>query len=496
MLKLLGRHPFYSLFLLCFGTWILYSWPAMTTAWWFQDDFNMYDPMFSFWDALFGGWHNARLLLGPAHLPMRMDAPPESNGINILLRFLQAGLHAWVGTLIAFLLHRRLPLPGAMACGWLFVTWGYHGQASLWWSANIYVYGALFSLLGTWAILRGTEDGRSRLRWLGVLALVASMHTNQAVALAGPMVFAILVLLEWLEESRLDFPLVLTRAGWQVSGLVGGLAISLMQMWIGGVDRVYDKTLGERLQFVSDQVLNFLYRLDLYNGLLPAGHFLLLVIGLAALLSGRMRPGYKSAPLAAGIVLPAILALAAVAALFASGSVWPSFRVMYLMPLVLTGSVALAFLTGKQWPALRWSAFVLVLFTGLASFPHARQNARDLVALYRNDVRVLHDLQAFADRHGTGRVLIMDWQRSRPWQWYPNPYQLESHYGDNVRSILQTEWSNYRVIWYYTDLEHMPHDRWEPLREKHADTARNLPHDRPFRFHYIDKEDFVLFVPR
>ncbi|NBD38428.1 MAG: hypothetical protein GVY10_07665, partial [Verrucomicrobia bacterium] len=229
---------------------------------------------------------------------------------------------------------------------------------------------------------------------------------------------------------------------------------------------------------------------------LPAGHFLVLGLGMVALILGRKRPGYKALPLLTGLFLPVILALAAVAALFASGSVWPSFRVMYLMPLVLTGSLALAFLTGKHWPFLRRAAFVLALFTGLASFPHARQNAGDLVALYRKDVRVLQELQAFANQHGTDRVLIMDWQRSRPWQWYPNPYQLASHYGDNVRSILQTEWSNYRVIWYYTDLQHVPHEQWEPLREKYADLARNLPHDQPFRFHYVEEEDFVLFVPR
>ncbi|NBD38866.1 MAG: hypothetical protein GVY10_09885 [Verrucomicrobia bacterium] len=496
MPKLLARHPFCGLFLLCFGTWIVFSWPAMTTAWWFQDDFNMYDPMFSFWDALIGGWHNARLLLGPAHLPMRMDAPPETNGINLLLRFFQAGLHAWVGTLIAFLLHRRVPVLGAMACGWLFVTWGYHAQASLWWSANIYVYGALFSLMGTWAVLRGTETGRSRLCWLGVLGLFASMHTNQAVALAGPMIFAMLVVLEWLEEGRFDGPIALKRGAWQAGALVAGLAVSLLQMRIGGVDRVYDKPIAERLQFVTEQILNFLYRLDLYNGFLPAGHFLVLGLGMVALILGRKRPGYKALPLLTGLFLPVVLALAAVAALFASGSVWPSFRVMYLMPLVLTGSLALAFHAGRHWPFLCRAALAVALLTGLASFPHARQNARDLVALYRNDVRVLEKLQAFADEHGTDRVLIMDWQRSRPWQWYPNAYQLASHYGDNVRSILQTEWSNYRVIWYYTDLEHVPHDQWEPLREKYADLARNLPHDQPFRFHYVEEEDFVLFVPR
>jgi hypothetical protein len=66
----------------------------------------------------------------------------------------------------------------------------------------------------------------------------------------------------------------------------------------------------------------------------------------------------------------------------------------------------------------------------------------------------------------------------------------------NLESVLHNRYSNYRALWYFTELKNVEWWLWEDLREKYGDLATSLPRENPFIFVHIPEEDFLLVVPR
>jgi hypothetical protein len=487
----LGRRAGLGLFSGFFLIWVIMSYPASLQAWWFMDDYNSYDPLFSAWKFIESGIYNGRLLLGPVLMPLLLDAPPEGNGINVLHRLVQMALHAWAGVLMVSLLARRLPMAGAVACAAVFTFYCFHGQPTMWLAAAIYPAGAVLSLSGVRFIV-GTVTWKWRL--LGAFCLFLAMHTSQVAAITGLLVYGIGVVLAWVEDGQLDWKALTKRVGWMGAGLLTGFLGNFVLMRISGHLRVYERGWDERMAFVGRYLEAFMHGFEGYTAAVATGHWMVIGVFLAAVGTGLFIWRRRVLPLGAALLLPAALGVGALSPLVATGSLFPSFRVFYLLPLILTGALAVVFLAGKQVPLFRYAGWILSLWLLFSYFGPARQNASDLVTLYQRDRATYAALEAVAVKAGTERVLFMDWPGAGGWDL--NPYDLTVVMGDNLKSVLHIGTSNYRALWYFTGLENVDWWHWEEMRRKYAPLAAGLPRDEPFKFVHIEEEDFLLVVPR
>jgi hypothetical protein len=238
----------------------------------------------------------------------------------------------------------------------------------------------------------------------------------------------------------------------------------------------------------------FMHGFKGYTAAVATGHWMVIGLFLAAVGTGLLLWRRRWLPLLAALLLPAALGFGALSPLVATGSLFPSFRVFYLLPLILAGALAVVFLVGKRMPLFRYAGWILSIWLLLSYFGPARQNASDLVTLYQKDRATYAALEEAAVEAGTERVLFMDWPGAAGWDL--NPYDLTVVMGDNLKSVLHIGTSNYRALWYFTGLENVDWWHWEDLRRKYAPLAAGLPRDEPFKFVHIQEEDFLLVVPR
>jgi hypothetical protein len=470
--------------------------PALITPWWYMDDYNHYDPEYGIWQTLRGGWRTARLLLGIWLAPIQWDAPPDSNGWNLLFRWLLLALHAANATLIARLLWKRIGPSSAILSSLLFVLWPFQGQAVLWLSAAIYPIGTTLSLLGLIFILQGTPSKRSApAKCLAGAALIAAAaQTNQAVAVAAPLLFLLLLALDLLLGERLSPKQVIRQLLWLSLPLAASGLLSTLIMRLTGLSRLYDSSLIERIQFATTEALNVLYQLPLYSSF-NATLNLLLTLAYLACLCWSLYHRFMRFPAFIGLaILPLLIAFGALAPVIASGSTWPSLRILHLLPLAFSSMAAVGFLLSRQCPPLRMLLTVLCLALPLSGIPNARKLASEYVALYQAEKTVFAQIEAAAASHGTSKVAFMDWSRSGPWR--ENPFSLASLYGDNLRTILHIDWGNWRAAYSMTQLQPIPPEEAESLRHQSHATALMLPHDDPFRFLFLPTHDTLLVVPR
>lgn len=490
---LLNSRIFWGSWIAFWVAWSLYSFPALTQAWWFLDDYNIYDPRFGITGLLKGGVYNSRPMQGVYCLLSLLDAPPAGNGGNVLARLLQIGGHALAGTGIIFILARRLDLIAAMLSAAVFTLWCFHGQATLWYAAQIYPFGAAFSVWAVVAILEGYKRQSWTLCISGVFAFIASVLSNQLVAPLGLMAYLILIALRWA-HNQFQLKQAVRESTWILTGLILGGAISIALMILKDHSRVYEASIAERLIFMGKQVDLYFRFPSFYPGYLKALHGLTLAIVLGSIVYAFVQFGKAARRSLVLIPVVILMPIGALSAVLLSGSLFPSFRIMYVLPILGTALLVTGFhFAGNAlWPRRILIACASAVI--LAYGPTAWLNARDMVANYNNDVETLHKMEQAAKEAGTNKVLFMDWQNSGPWD--TNPYDLTYNYSGNLKSVIQTMSSNYRVVWYYTDLENVHWSKWEPLRNKYANFAKSLPREPKFQFHYKSQDDVLLVVPR
>ncbi len=482
--------------------WAIGRWPQWTGGIWLADDFNVWE--FSFWNLTLGGARQGRWLNG-AWYSLYHLAPPPDHTFAWLLRLIQGALHAGASTIMLVLLVRPLGWVGAAFSVLLFHSWAFHSEAVIWMAGSTYPLAALLSLGGVALIVSGRGQ-----RWpvalSGAVLIAASVHSNQAPALIGGCFWVLwLVFRSLAPDQAIQWKPLIRQAVWIGGGYFVGALISVVTMKLLAGDRLSETILlSEKWQQWGVMLHRLWWFPEVYPRSLQWAHALLIGLSLATWLTASLRRRITLWQSLSLVGLALFLSIAPFLANLAAPESYIPVRVFYGGTLIWVGLAGWLFSLGRQLPLLNWVALGLLgSILGWNWLLGARE-AREYVELHAMDLNSLRELEAFAAEHGTNEVLVMDWYHSAP--WVDNLLGLRLYYAPSVKyPILANEFSAYRFVHYYSDslvfTSYAPDEpgqpmRWQVLREKYAEMARNLPSDRPLYFVHLPEENIVLVVPR
>jgi hypothetical protein len=369
-------------------------------------------------------------------LTFRLDARASDVAANILLRWLQGGLHCLTGTMVAYVLWREgCRRWAAVLAALLFVCWCFSTEAVLWRGAGINVLAALLSVLGVTA-LRLPRTHRGTWEVVGGFCVTLSMLATQSSAMAGLTLWAVVLGLAACNPGGLRE----RSFGRQTAVLLGGYLLGGLMSWailhysVEPNPRALPPSTDFHKTFAFVRQLNLLV---LCNPLYPPwlSRAYLALVGLTA---GVVAAGgvvrVRRQPLAPlwGLVSLACLAACTVfpyITLLLVQQLWPAWRNLYVAPLGLGGLVAV----GIRWaearplPSLAYLALVLAVL-GLNG-QVARGNAAEYVRCEKRDLQVLQTLHDFAREHHISKVIVMlPAIPVRDWNGYDFHYvQADSH---------------------------------------------------------------------
>jgi hypothetical protein len=492
------RFPFLRIFLLFASVYTLTFWPALCVPWWQADDYAL-GGAFS-WSA----YLDCALWLGrPLDIvwlwSLRLDCSPSAAAANMALRAAQVGVHVLAATLIAYALWRRLRAPILSSLAVLpFLLWFFNPDAVLLRTAGPYPQGCLLSVAGM--LLIQVEGVRRT--WLarlaGVCCLAASVLSNQSSAMAGPVVWMVVLALTVLQEDRIAGRKLFREGSLLFVGLLLGMIGTMVCVRCSSCPinpRAKLATdLGEKVRYLA--VLNDIFLLGhrhLYPRLLQYAHASLCGVVAVLLLRRCLRRTaegwqvnraavFASACLAANLVLP-------YAAVMLSSESCPHSRVIYLAPLFLTGCLAVGFLLLPRAlvPRLALTALLLVI---LGAYHHrAWIHAEEYSLLEQRDRETLARLESFAREHQTSRVVVLTEEtlwRNR------NPYQLQMTGLGNHSSSFTFAYSAVPFVHRYSSLTAVV----DPVLERRAlEQVEASPREPGFQFSMLQGTDVVIVTP-
>lgn len=474
--------------------WLVVAWPGVAQPWLYLDDYNAYDPVFTPGNTWLAGIPHGRPMLGLYFQLFFFDRPPDWNGFNRVMTAWQYAVHAFAGAIMARVLSRWLGLTGGVLGAALFVCWPGHFEAVLWYAASLYPYGAVWAMGSLFFLERWLDTGRRRELAAGLGFLVIALYSQQNSGLMGLALWPLLLLFRWQGEG---LKWGRTLVGVASAGLVAALtAGSSMAMLLSGSrsDRIEATTWADRLNFFWLQLEKYTVFPHIYTppvrGLHAALLGIFLVIAAWAFYRRRFEPGWWLAFL---LTLPAA-AFAVTAANILSGSLFPSYRILYGLPLLGTMVLAIGWLTAASLRPLRMALGLVTGTLVLAYSPLLREGSAEIVELYNRDIGTVEALQAYADERGATKALFMTWQYGQP--WHPNPYGLDMFIFGSLKSVLHEPSSIYRIMGIYTDLDHIDWTRYDELLSRYGPIAAELPRDQPYLFHHDPEEDLVVVFPR
>ncbi len=367
--------------------WALANLPAVRQAWWAVDDYAYV--VFFHWRH---NYENGRPLanLFFSTLPWEMGAYGEA--INIGMRAFQGAVHAGVALIVALLLYQRTRTRAALVAATIFLVWPHNGEAVLWRAAGTIPLSALLSVAG--ALLASMGGTRRRLlpAVLGMLLVAAAVLIQQLGAMAGLVLWAMVLALQARPPARRDIGAAL----WIGAGYVVGALISkrTARFWLGDAPG--------RDQLATDFWAKLDYGYELWQDFLwpftsPAhGYFqmalvVLLAVALVAHLLFAAEPWHAKLLRVAATVS---LFLLPIAPLLVFDSSPTSARVLYLAPLLLVT----ACIASAPWlERLLHTPDAAVLLAGalvVVYLPLATRNAADFPRIYTADQRTLAELSA------------------------------------------------------------------------------------------------------
>lgn len=438
--------------------------PALRQAWWYFDDFR---------NAKL--WHVDSSLSNRFHLSMRpfslalkharpvealwfvtflLDGSPDRGPYNILLRFIQCGLHSIAVTVAGIIIWQETRKWTAFFAVLPFLLWPFNSEAVLWRTGGTYPLAALLSLLGIY-VLRHSERSNLLMYAISSLSIALAMLTNQSAALAGIVVWTLTLSFKLLKEDvfyfkkRLYLDMIPVLFGYLIGG---GFSYILAHQFHGYQRATFATNLTEKLFFLVKLNSLFIAWPKLYPYWLSGLHVALLT-GVAVIFVVR---AYKMGWPMGKVLLSAILLMTTFVTPYAMSLLvaenWPSWRVMYLAPFLITG---IWIMWDKAIGINRIGTLIsvcvlIVLLIGYLKI--AWVNAGEYVRLFEADMSVLHELEAYATNEcieceqvfvATSQDFLRDW----------NPYHLTYVHADSKLSAYLIRWAAHPFIRWFSRLK-------------------------------------------
>ena len=511
--------------------WAFVNLPALTEAWWYIDDFWLMEQPIgsSLW------WRFANEAGRPVTTFLFMlqvfERTPNDVVGNILVRWMQGGLHVISAVVIVAILQRYARFWVAVVSVMPFLLWGFNGEATLWFGGIQHVVGLLFVVFGLLWIQLGVSKGKIGWSVGGGVLCALSILTNQVPASGGIFLWLVTIALRWVERERffaspesdespksVRFSIhpqirnILLEGIYLVVGLGTGAVISLIMVKVSGYGRgdmaidLHNKF----LYYVHVNKVLFFWPQFYPQSLKLAGAGLLVLFIMALVYAAVKSCVSKWALFFSLFVVACGTFILHLANLIISMN-WPSMRVLYISPLLICAILILCLtLFHKRLLGIGITLFILAVIVvnyGIISY----QNAQDFISVYQGDLDTLAQIEDFAQQNNVTNVLVIPKDRVKNVMHY-NPYQCQYNYLDAHRSDFHTPWSPHPFIRTHSEvLNTWPDNRatleqpellaWGALnkaRQHYAEMAPQRPQsDGPFVCMLApDRSDLILVYPQ
>jgi len=431
--------------------WFAANYPALFQAWWYRDDFTngwffVTNPSGEGATLVYNCFgSDGRPLAFLVESLFAFNHYPNLE-INIAFRWAQGIAHVVLSLLIAATLSRHLPRWQAVLAVIPFLIWAFNGEATLYFTASLYLLSALFSLCGLRFILIGVERDRKGWCAAGSVLTICSFLTMQSVAIVGFTVWLILLVLRSIESGRLQ-KLWRWEALWLLYGNLAGGALTKWITLVGQSRRAgAPSSLLDKFDYWLELNRTFLFWPHYYPLALKILHILLLVLGFAIPTWFLLKTKHPRTLVFVLLVLAANFVLPYLANLIVAVNL-TTFRTFYIAPLVFVALFSIALAVARQ---SRWISGILAVIVAILAFFNigiAQANARDYVTLYNNEVQAIHDLEKVADQnHYTVVFSLTD---SAP----VNPFGLTYPWTDGHECDFKFNWSAKTFIELYSPLK-------------------------------------------
>jgi hypothetical protein len=492
---LVAVSPFWSVFLgyVCISS-LLY-WPALTQMWRLYDDYYLSD-------LLHRGRFNELVALilrngRPAQLVFHalfwLDGGTNQALMNMTLRFLQGTLHALTATLIAFLLFKVTRRLTAFLVILPFLLWPFRGEAVLWRAAIEYPVAALFSVTGLW-IIRQHSDRWSSAAWGGAFLIAVSVLVNQSSAFAALAAWMLILLAITLYQFEVP-PARLVREGILLACayLMGTVATFIVTGLVSSSRARVATDLLAKLNLYLRMNQLVLFWPDYPQWLWAAQGLILLAAG-GALLVGLIRRTYHWRQVLLVLALVFASTIVPYTANLIVALNWPSWRALYLGPLLI---VALCLVADHAWSPYRVVRAIpfallgiLIAGYGYVSF----LNAGDYPLLYHRDLQVMKQAEDFAAQDNVRATEVYvatlgDGLQVSTW----NPYDLHYIHADGKEPALFYYWAADGLMREYSWLRPV-RDRTSALQCRAKCAIPRQP-GKEFRLFKLDAAPVICLCP-
>ncbi len=520
------------LFAVLYGLWLFSFWPAISSVWWYADDFWMMERRLAGESSqIYGLAHQAgrpvTALLFLLHSWATDQHHPER---ALAVRLLQGAAHVLTTCLLFHVFRRRLPYGPAILCALPFLLWGFNGEATLWFGGIQHVFGALFSVVGYLLVDRGEKYSSWGWKAAGGGFCACAMLANQNPATACLLLWIWDGLAGWETEERnrpaqeqlpeipphfifakigrhLDL-LFLRKKAWPWLGrgwsLLCGLGLGAIISYYLLYRFQYHRSQG---QIVWLDKLAFVVELNRYIFLWPefypkvlrmSGYAFLAAIATTMLFLFLTRPREWWRITSAVLFLLAAAVLPYLANLLIPGN-WPSFRILYLGPMAVGCVGAWLFLFWRNRIFCQIVLSVLLFSINWHYVWLARHNAPNYPKLYQADLATLRQIEEAARTKEIREVLVLAGEGC-PWPFELNPYGIRYYHYDAFRSNFHTPWTPHAFIRLHSDVLQArgnEFDNRERVRS-YRDWANQLPPGPPyFRCEIApDNPRLLLVIPR
>ena len=502
-----SKHIGQIIFLVLVALWILPRILSFLQPFWLADDFTMWDLKIR--SVFSGSAQNGRLMDIPFILLYKLFPPPDNAMGSVIMRGLQGLLHIATAFLLWQSIRSRFGTWRSLVVVIPFLTWAFNCEATIWIGATIYPAGTFFSVLGVYLIRRQQGGSHPWLAVMGAVSLAAAVHTTQASATLGISLFCLLVMLDLLpdDDGRVQNPIrrLAVQGLWIGGGYLAGGALSYWLMEVLECQRQAEEFSWAGNTMLLLKFIQRLWTLDGFYSLFFQYYLYLLAAvaaGLALVAAFRRRLRWHHLLIMA--VAWAGLSLAPFTANFLSGKPQIAMRVLYSGAITWTGLIAIGYIATGRSRRLTATVSVLGLAFFLLNMVPAWRETEDFCKTFRNDLKVLADLESYSEEVGTKYVLFVDY--NHVYITITDPYGYNYPYrGGQKFSILQHPSWNYRFLLYYSDkLDVYPHfatedeflNSWNVLMDKYRDVAQSLGRDRFMQFQYVEPDNLILVVPR
>jgi len=427
---------FVFIFVIYFSIWALANLPGLITPWWYTDDFSNGTNRLSqiVQDSLSKGRPIEAISLLSLHLDLGVN---KNQGIiNIALHILQGILHICCATAsCAFLSKKQVNQFTSIISVFPFVLWPFNQETVLWRSALTIPIASSLSLIGIYHI-----TNRKNNFWqaaIGVLAITLSMLSHQLGALLALFIIVLLIFTnDFPQETEKREEIFNTVSKVIVGYLIGGLLSIILVKSFNGARAGLASNLFDKASFLIE-----------INHLFISGYFypkwlsiiqmtVLVVFILCIAFLSWLKDGH-GVFFFRFLILGLLFIIPWLSLLLISEN-WPSWRVMYLAPLIFTGlylSIMHFTMDVFKYQILIQFAvtgMLLILLGGYARVSWI--NSAEYPRLFQMDLALLHRIEDdIAINQLSTQIYILNSSNvNKDW----NPWKLRFMHGDSKLSAF------------------------------------------------------------